>query len=65
MQNISLQSSGMRRKQNFSTAVLTFTFRFLSSPFFFYFSYLIFFSFAGHVVGFILGEKFVQKLLGS
>ena len=34
MQNISLQSSGMRRKQNFSTAVLTFTFRFLSLPFF-------------------------------
>ena len=39
MQNISLRSSGMRRKQNFNivfgfksdTAVLTFTFRFLSS----------------------------------
>ena len=39
MQNISLRSSGMRRKQNFEivfgfksdTAVLTFTFRFLSS----------------------------------
>ena len=39
MQNISLRSSGMRRKQNFKivfgfksdTAVLTFTFRFLSS----------------------------------
>ena len=39
MQNISLRSSGMRRKQNFDivfgfksdTAVLTFTFRFLSS----------------------------------
>ena len=36
MQNISLRSSGMRRKQNFvfgfksETAVLTFTFRFLS-----------------------------------
>ena len=43
MQNISLRSSGMRRKQNFEdfedfesdTAVLNFTFRFLSSlPFF-------------------------------
>ena len=40
VQNISLRSSGMRRKQNFQivfgfksdTAVLTFTFRFLSSP---------------------------------
>ena len=36
--NISLQSSGMRRKQNFGskseTAVLTFTLRFLSSPLF-------------------------------
>ena len=53
MQNISLRSSGMRRKQNFDivfgfksdTAVLTFTFRF---------SCLIFFSLAGHLVGFIL-----------
>ena len=42
MQNISLRSSGMHRKQNFEivfgfksdTAVLTFTFRFLSSPLF-------------------------------
>ena len=42
MQNISLRSSGMYRKQNFKivfgfksdTAVLTFTFRFLSSPLF-------------------------------
>ena len=42
MQNISLRSLGMRRKQNFEivfrfksdTAVLTFTFRFLSSPLF-------------------------------
>ena len=42
MQNISLRSSGMRRKQNFEivfgfksdTAVLTFTFRFLFSPLF-------------------------------
>ena len=53
MQHISLRSSGMRRKQNFDivfgfksdTAVLTFTFRF---------SCLIFFSLAGHLVGFIL-----------
>ena len=42
MQNISLRSSGIHRKQNFkivfgfksNTAVLTFTFRFLSSPLF-------------------------------
>ena len=33
-QNISLQSSGMRRKQNVEIFVLTFTFRFLSSQFF-------------------------------
>ena len=53
MQNINLRSSGMRRKQNFEIvfgfksdrAVLTFTFRF---------SCLIFFSLAGHLVGFIL-----------
>ena len=61
MQNISLRSSGMRRKQNFDkvfgfksdTAVLTFTFIF-SPPLFFRFSCLIFFSLAGHLVGFIL-----------
>ena len=56
MQNISLWSSGMHRKQNFwhrETAVLTSTFRFLSSPLFQFFC-LIFFSFAGHLVGFIL-----------
>ena len=60
MQNISLQSSGMRRKQNFEivfgfksdTAVLTFTFRF---------SCLIFFSLAGHLVGFILVGKVFRK----
>ena len=38
MQNISLRSSGMRRKQDFGfksdTAVLTFPFRFLASFFF-------------------------------
>ena len=59
--NISLGSSGMRRKQNYDivfgftsdTAVLTFTFSFLS--------YLLFslflpfcFSFAGHLIDFIL-----------
>ena len=63
MQNISLRSSGMRRKQNFEifwvfgfksdTAVLTFTFRSLSSPLFSLFL-PHFFSLAGHLVGFIL-----------
>ena len=60
MQNISLWSSGMRRKQNFEivfgfksdTAVLTFTFRF---------SCLIFFSLAGHLVGFILVGRVFRK----
>ena len=53
MQNISLRSSGMRRKQNFEivfgfksdTAVLTFTFRFLSSLLFSLFLPHFFFSF--------------------
>ena len=68
MQNINLQSSGMRRKQNFKivfgfksdTAILTFTFRFLSSPLV---SLLLphGFSFAGHLVGFILVEKALRK----
>ena len=52
MHNISFRSSGMRRKQNFAivfefksdTAVLTFTFRFLSSSFFFAFVASFFFS---------------------
>ena len=52
MQNISLRSSGMRRKQNFDivfgfksdTAVLTFTFCFLSSPLFLLFLPHFFFS---------------------
>ena len=52
LQNISLQSSGMRRKQNFEivfrfeseTAVLTFTIRFLSSPLFSFFLPHLFFS---------------------
>ena len=68
MQNISLRSSGMRRKQNFEivfgfksdTAVLTFTFPFLSSPLFSLFL-LIFFSLAGHLVGFILMGRVFRK----
>ena len=51
MQNISLRSSGMRRKQNFESWLLLFAF---SPPLFFCFSCLIFFSLAGHLVGFIL-----------
>ena len=55
MQNISLRSSGMRRKQNFEivfgfksdTAVLTFTFRFLSS--------LLFLLFLPHFFFLLLG----------
>ena len=66
MQNISLRSSAKHRKQNFEiglksdTAVLTFTFRFLSSP---PFSLFLphFFSFAGHLVGFILMGKVFRK----
>ena len=58
----------MRRKQNCEivfgfksdTAVLTFTFRFLSSPLFSLFS-PHFFSFAGHLVGFILVGKVFRK----
>ena len=47
MQNISLRSSGMRRKQNvdFSHSLIPSFFAFLAS---------IFFSLAGHLVGFIL-----------
>ena len=51
MQNISLRSSGMRRKQNFA----------FSPPLFFRFSCLIFFSLAEHLVGFILVGKVVRK----
>ena len=43
------------------TAVLTFTFRFLLSPPFFAFFGLIFFSLAGHFVGFILVGKVFRK----
>ena len=44
----------MRRKQNFDIAVLTFTFRFLSSPLLSLFLPHFFFSLARHLVGFIL-----------
>ena len=60
MKNISLQSLGMHREQKFrdgfksDTAVLTFTFHFLSSPLFSLFLPHFFFSLAGHLVGFIL-----------
>ena len=58
----------MRRKQNFDivfgfksdTAVSTFTFPFLSSPRFSLFL-LIFFSPAGHLVGFILMGRVFRK----
>ena len=68
MQNVSLRSSGMCRKQNFDivfgfksdTAVLTFTFPFLSSPRFWLFL-LIFFSLAGHLLGFILMGRVFRK----
>ena len=68
MQNISLRSSGMRRKQNFDivfgfksdTAVLTFTFRFLSSLLFSLFL-PHFFSLAGHLVGFNLVGRVFRK----
>ena len=69
VQNISLRSSGMRRKQNLEifefksdTAVLTFTFRFLSSPLFFAFlASCFFFSLAGHLVGFVLVGRVFGK----
>ena len=73
MQNISLRSSGMCRKQNFEkfrvfgfesdTAVLTLTFPFLSSPLFSLFL-LIFFSLAGHLLGFILMGRVFRKAFG-
>ena len=68
MQNISLRSSGMRRKQNFEFLGLKVTqqswlllFAF-SPPLFFRFSCLIFFSLAGHLVlGFILVGRVFRK----
>ena len=68
MQNISLRSSGMRRKQNFEfwglevTVVWTFTFHFISSPLFLLFLPHFFFS-AEHLVGFILVGKVFRKAL--
>ena len=61
----SLWSSGMRRKQKFwgfksETAIWLLLFAF-SPPPFFRFSCLIFFSFAGHLVGFILAGKVFWK----
>ena len=69
MPNISLQSLGMCRKQNFEvvvvfksdTAVLTFTFCFLSSPLFSLFLPRPF-PFAGYLVGFILVRKVFRKV---
>ena len=59
MQNISLWSSGMRRKQNFEVA---FTFRFLSlSLFSFFLPHFFFFSWALILVGFILVGKVFRK----
>ena len=68
VQNISLQSSSMHRKQNFEivfgfksdTAVLTLYLSLSLLPSFFGFSCLIF-SFAGHLVGFILVWKGFRK----
>ena len=68
MQNISLRSLGMRRKQTFEivfefksdTAALTFTFRFLSSLLFSLFLPHVFF-FAEYLVGFILVGKVFKK----
>ena len=65
MQNIyiSLQSSGMRRKQNFES--LDFYFLLSLLPSFFHFSFLIFFfSLAGHLAGFILLGRVFRKALG-
>ena len=61
-QNISLRSSGMRRKQNFKIVFVTFTFRFLSSLLFSLFLPHFFFSLAGHLVGFILVGRVFRKL---
>ena len=69
MQNISVRSSGMHRKQNLEivfgfksdTAVLTFTFLFPSIPSFFAFLASFFFSLAGHLVGFILVGRVFRK----
>ena len=57
MQNISLRSSGMRRKQNFETYFSLSR----SPPLFFRFCRLIFFSLAGHLVGFFLLGRVFRK----
>ena len=75
MQNISLRSLGMHRKQNFEivldlkvtqhSRLLLFAF---SPPLFFRFPCFIFFSLAGHLVGFILVGILFRKafrILGS
>ena len=67
MQNISLRSSGIRRKQNFEFLRLKVTQQSwlllfaLSPPLFFRFSCLLFFSLAGHLVGFILVGRAFRK----
>ena len=70
MQNISLRSLGFCRKQNFEivfgfksdTAILTFTFRFLSSPLFLLFLPHFFFLLLGIIlVGFILVRRVFRK----
>ena len=65
MQNISLPSLGMRRKQNFDTAVLNFTFHVLSYSFFWLFLPPFFsFSVIYNVESFILLKVILGKLLG-
>ena len=59
MQNISLRSPGMRRKQNFEISQ-TFDFGFLSSLLFSIFL-AHFFSLAGHLVGFVLVRRVLRK----
>ena len=62
MPNISLRSSAYAGFKS-DTAVLTFTFLFLSSRRSFFFAFLasFIFSFAGHLVGFILVGKVFRK----
>ena len=55
MQNISLRSSGMRRKQNFDISTLSLL------PSFFAFLASFFFSLPGHLVGFILVGRVFRK----
>ena len=69
MQNTSLQSSGMRRKQNFEivfgfksdTVGLDLYFSLFLLPSFFAFLASFFFSLAGHLVGFILVGRVFRK----